>query len=128
MLLLEAVFAFFFSFALAYLFAAAFDRRGPWGTTWSMALVAFGIVLAAGLWIEPFGPPVYGLYFAPFIVTGLLVMLLFAAIPVGVATRRPTTKGSVTGDIALGMTFWIMIVALAAVSLVAITTETAGMI
>jgi hypothetical protein len=128
MLLTQLIFGFVVSFALAYLFSAVFDRRGPWGTTWSMALVAFGFVMAAGMWVAPFGPAIAGFYPAPFVIPALLIMLLFAAVPMGVQSQRPTTEGSVTGDIALGLTFWGMMLALAAVTVAAVVTSTAGVV
>lgn len=124
MLLVEFIVAFVIAIALAYAFAALFDRRGPWGSTWSMALVGFLFILAAAMWIEPFGPVLFGVYFVPFLIVGFLFMLLMAAIPPRVPETEPTTTGSVTSDIALGFTFWLMIIAFAAVTLGAVVAGT----
>lgn len=123
MLIAEIVLAFVLAFGFAYAFALLFGRPGPWGSAWTTGLIAFLFILGFGLLLEPFGPAFYGVFFLPFLLVAAVVMLLFVAIPPRPAPPappaspvEPTTEGSVTGDLALGATFWVMVVALLAVA------------
>ncbi len=74
---------------------------------------------AGGLWITPFGSAWLGVYWMPFVVTGLVVALLLAA--TDQSSRRsyerketdPDHVGHAALATAFGLLFWILIMALA---------------
>lgn len=73
----------FFSVLLALLvgsfFYYVFKYTGPWGSFWTFLLILILAGLAASVWIEPFGPPIYNVAWAPILVVILLFALLLAA-------------------------------------------------
>lgn len=81
---------------------------------WSLFAVLFLLLLSAtwagGIWITPFGPTIWGSYWLPFIVVGVLVALLLAALPpeptLPVSEKTPPVSET---SIALGLAFWVVI-------------------
>jgi hypothetical protein len=70
----------FFSFAIALVlslvFAAVIRRRGPRvGFFWFFLLI-FLATWAIGVWVQPFGPSLWGGYWLPFLIAGFIVALL----------------------------------------------------
>ncbi len=65
-------------------------RRSPSSSGWADALflflVFFLLIWAGGVWLEPFGPVLWGGYWLPFVAVGLIALLLLAA--AGTSRRR----------------------------------------
>jgi hypothetical protein len=106
---------------IALLFTAIFVgrccRRGPWASLWTFFVILFLATWAGGLWITPFGPLIFGIYWMPFLLIGLLVALLLAAAEPVCPPR--TTKEAVEQakeEIAVERTinafFWVLAVML----------------
>ncbi len=67
------------SLILALLLTGLFmltTRKAGWkkGSIW-IFLIIFLITWAGGLWLKPFGPALWGIYWLPFLLTGLVVFL-----------------------------------------------------
>lgn len=103
--------------------------------------VFFIIFLAAwagGLWLHPVGPLLWGTYWIPPLVAGILIAFIIAAVaparrpPVeGNPGRRPTFEGrhaeaekQVNANVLFGGFFWILIIALIAAVFVAYALRT----
>lgn len=118
MFLAEILFAIGIALVLTAIFSAAFGSTGPWPSFW----VFFGIVLlvawAAGLWARPFGPALWGVYWLPFVVFGLIAALVIAAatppspdVPPDVPDRPlPANDVAATeASIAISVFVWILV-------------------
>jgi hypothetical protein len=81
MIVADIIFALLVALIFGFAFYALFRRPGPWSSMWVFILVSFLVILAIGAWAAPLGAPVYNVHWIPFVMAGLLVMLLFAAIP-----------------------------------------------
>jgi hypothetical protein len=71
---------------LTVAFAAMFDATGPWSGFWAFFVVTLLVAWAAGVWVRPFGPPLWGIYWAPYLTFGLIAALIVAA---ATPRRRP---------------------------------------
>ncbi len=125
MFLLDLLFAIVIGLLLVLLFSAPFRGRMPLGSFWLFLLIVFLVTWAGGLWIEPFGPTLFNVAWAPFLIVGVFVTLLLLA--AAVPANPPRTPGEAVeqareaeaaGAVLAGLTafFWIFIV----VSLIAI--------
>src|SRR5690606_8371874 len=74
---------------------------------------------AGGLWLSPIGPPLWGVYWLPFVIVGLLVALIMAA-AADVGGRRyghagsEATETEVAAVTAFGLLFWVLMLTLLA--------------
>ncbi len=104
-------------------FTAFAGGLGPSREVLGVFLLTVLVTWSVGVWVAPFGPALWGRYWLPFLVPGLLFLLLLAAL---VPTRRapPTYQEAVdraraddasagTALVALSGLFWVLIVALA---------------
>ncbi len=81
---LDLLVAFIIAIILAVIFGGL-GRYGPWrGIVWFFLIVLLA-AWVGGVWAQPIGPPVYGVYWLPFLWIGLLIALLLAA----ASPRRP---------------------------------------
>ncbi|MFP4395970.1 MAG: hypothetical protein ACLFTI_11970 [Anaerolineales bacterium] len=134
----EFVFALAIALLLTGFFFVAFRYRGPWDVWWLFLVVIFLAAWAGGLWIEPIGPPLFEIYWLPFLLVGLLFALILAAAvpprpprlpgrpraPRTPRTRRaatPTTPAEEETALAVGLFFWLMLVSLMVVILIGYT-------
>jgi hypothetical protein len=81
---------------LTVAFTAVFDATGPWSGFWAFFVITLLVAWAAGLWVRPFGSPLWGIYWAPYLTFGLIAALIVAAATPrrrsgrrGLAGRRP---------------------------------------
>ncbi len=109
----------FTSFVIALLIALIVSlvfpgkqRQLPWAGFWPLFLMTFLLVWLGGVWLVPFGPAVYGFYWAPFVVTGIVLALLIAAVtlpsPAEVRVDRSREAKIVTA--AVSVFFWVLII------------------
>lgn len=109
---------------LTFLFSAAFSWTGPWpGFAWFFVLILL-TSWAAGLWVRPFGPPLFGVFWMPYLVFGLIAALLVAAAsPPEGARRRPGSAPRPPSErdedvaaegaaVAVGLFFWLLVLVL----------------
>ncbi len=82
-----------------------------------MFTIFFLVVWAAGVWARPLGPPLWGVYWLPFLFAGVIVFLIMLAV---VPPRRPRTRREAveqareeTEAVSLfGCFFWVLLVIL----------------
>jgi hypothetical protein len=112
--------------ALLSLLVGAFSGARParYGGSAAVVILFYFMILfftswAGGLWLRPFGPPLWGAYWLPFVLVGLLMALMLAAF----GRRAPQFTGRSTepgidgrepasSTAAFGLVFWIVIAAL----------------
>lgn len=108
---------------LMWAFFAVFLRRpGPWPSGMFFLAVIFLCTWAGGIWIQPFGPVMGGVFVLPFFIVALLVALLIAA----ASAPRPQDKGKDSDEeseppiavIAISGFFWVLLFVLLASALV----------
>lgn len=86
-------------------------------------MLIFLLSWAGGVWLTPMGPPLLGAYWLPFLLVGLTVALLLAAVPMG--RKRESTvelvdvkrekKEEKAALMVMGTFFWILVLTLIAV-------------
>jgi hypothetical protein len=95
MVVLDVLVALAVAVLVTALFMAVYGSAGPWPSFWVFFAVVLLASLAAGLWARPFGPALWGVHWAPFLVAGVLVALVIAAAsPPRGARRRPPGRAS----------------------------------
>jgi hypothetical protein len=94
------------------------------GTILFFFLILFLASWAGGLWLTPVGPPLWGGFWAPFLLVGIFVTLMLAA--AGEPSRHYDSRSRVTEPstaeeatetaavVAFGMMFWVLILGLVA--------------
>jgi hypothetical protein len=121
-----------FAFIVALVFTAILvplmgwrrpDYKATWRTAFFVFLLLFLFAWAGGVWLAPFGPTFYNVYWVPFVVIAVLyALLLLAATPPRLPGSR--TRGvveSATAEAeredmaaeAFGLFFWVLAVLLA---------------
>ena len=124
MILLHLLFAAVVAVLLTLAFAGACRRCGPWENALWFFIIVLLVAWVGGVWIEPVGPPLWGVYWIPFLGMGLLIALLLAA---ATPAPRPPKRlpeareqmeaeaeapAAITTALALGWFFWALLVAL----------------
>jgi hypothetical protein len=79
MMLWEILFAIGIALVMTAIFAVLFRRTGPWASYLVFFAIIFLGAWAAGVWLAPLGPHIFGVYWIPFLVFGLIFALLLAA-------------------------------------------------
>lgn len=96
--------------------------EATWPTVFFVFLLLFLFAWAGGVWLVPFGPTLYSVYWVPFvIVAALYVLLLLAAAPPRLPGSRPrgdvqnttvTAEREEVAAEAFGLFFWLLAVLL----------------
>jgi hypothetical protein len=121
MIVADALFALFLSLVLILVLGVGLRMRGPWSTPWALFLVLFLFTWAAGAWASPVGPTVYDVYWLPFALFGLFLLLFVAATAKPLAEPEPAERPEEESEVAAearaaehaaaGITvfFWLML-------------------
>jgi len=117
MFFIHLIYALFFAALLTAVFFGIFRTRGPWSSLVLFLLVVFLASWAGGAWLSPFGPVLWGSSFLPFLLVGLLISLLLAAVApsekaestVELVNTRERPRERATALTALSVFFWILI-------------------
>jgi hypothetical protein len=118
MLFVDLLVALLVGIVLTIVFAALFRNTGPWGAWWAFLLIVVLATWAGGLWITPFGPPIWGYTWLPFLLVGVFFALLIAAAtpvprrPLNRVERGKAQEAAAETATALGIFFWVLIVGL----------------
>ncbi len=97
--------------------AAASPSFSVVSTALFVFLVLFFATWAGGIWLTPVGPPVWGSYWIPFVVIGVLIALFLAT--VGAPRPRPSevqqrpARAPAPRPALFGLLFWLLLLALA---------------
>jgi len=119
MFVAHLLFALVIGFILTLVFAVGFRRSGPWGSVAIFFAIVFLLTWAGGLWIAPFGPSLWGVYWLPFFIVGLLFALLLAASgpsrpPRNAQEAVEGAKAEIAVQSILNLFLWLLIVGLIA--------------
>lgn len=127
MVFLELIAALVVSSLLSVLFVLTTRREsGRSGLFW-IFLIIFPATWAGGIWIRPFGPPVWGIHWLKFLVAGSISALFLAASVTRVPPRarhetlkmleriKQEKKLEQITYSTLSLSFWILLAALIAV-------------
>lgn len=114
------VFAFVVALLLGGILAAIFGRTRGVDAFWTSFVFFFLIILLTtwvfGLWIAPFGPLIGDVAWVPFVVVGIIIALIIAAVAPTAPQRRPSTPEEAEDQQAVatlfGTFFWILVVVL----------------
>jgi hypothetical protein len=122
MLIVDFVIALFVALVISLVLVVAFGWKHPRHTTLFPSFLLLFILLlfmiwAGGVWIGPWGPSIRGSYLFPFVMVGVIVALLVAAlVPPGngkkVLTKEATSRTKNAAGIFLGALFLLLIVAI----------------
>lgn len=125
MFLLDLMWAFLLGWLFTLLLTGPLGWRHPArakGPAPASALFLFVIfflaIWAGGVWLIPFGPTIGGGYWLPFLVVGLFVLLVVAALstpsrpPRGAAEAEVEAEEAAVAGTVLGVFFWILLLGL----------------
>jgi K+ transporter len=101
---------------VSVLFYYVFKSTGPWENFWIFLLILTLAGLAAGFWIAPVGPVMWGIAWVP-----ILIVIIIFALLLGAASPRQqerTVTNSENGEPApqdrkaatIGALFWILLI------------------
>jgi len=85
MIVLELLFAFIVALVLSTLLMLMWGREAKRTGFFWLFLTILLSSWAGGVWVRPFGPPLWGIHWFPFLSSGLIVALIFAVF----APKRP---------------------------------------
>jgi hypothetical protein len=119
MVVTDFLFALVVTFVIFLIFSRGFQRTGPFaGVVWFFLMILFAS-WAGGVWVRPIGPALWGVYWVPFVMVGLLVaLLLFASTPTQPFVKPPRplddqAEAEVEAEVlgaTLGASFWVMLI------------------
>lgn len=115
----EIIIALLMAIIIGSIFYYVFKVTGPWGSFWTFILILILAGIAAGAWVEPVGPTVYGTpWLSTLIVIFLFALLIAAATPPRRKPETPAEREAMAeasaeasgGAIALGVFFWVLLI------------------
>ena len=80
MILMDVVFALIIALLLVLIFTIIFRAKPPDFGSVAFFLIVFLSSWAGGIWLTPIGPVSWGVYWLPFLLVGVMVALLLAAV------------------------------------------------
>ncbi|MGW8195048.1 MAG: hypothetical protein ACWGOX_12365 [Desulforhopalus sp.] len=85
----QFIFSLVIAFSLSVIFSLFLRMKDPRSGFFFFFLMLFLVTLAGGLWIKPFGPTIYGVYWVPLMLIGVLAgLFLYQSAP----RRLPRSK------------------------------------
>lgn len=95
------------------------SREGPAAGLLFLFIILFLFIWAGGVWVTPFGPPMWGSYFLTFLFVGIIIVLLLAAAAPPRRRRvmtpneaRQEAEAEEAAAAAFGVFFWILLIVL----------------
>lgn len=117
---IHLLFALIIGLLLAAIFAGVSRRRG-WDLFWMFFLIVFLGSWAGGVWIRPFGPAAYGVYWMPVLFVGVIISLLLVVLLPSPPPRETADtvelveageEASSGGPMMFGPFFWLLLAVL----------------
>ena len=124
MIIPEFAFALMIALVFSVLFAWLIRRQGPRGGFFWFFLIILLSTWAGGIWMAPFGPVLWGVYWLPFLVIAFIFSLMVSLSAHGrdLRTREETLKEIEDARkekaleeltyVTLGVFFWFLLAAL----------------
>lgn len=116
MLWADLLFALIVALIFTAVFAGGLRRPGPWAGWWWFFVIVLLAGMIAALWVEPIGPPLWGVAtWLPILWLALLFALLLAAAsqpPPPVQRRPPAVEGeeaATAATVVIGAFFWLLL-------------------
>ncbi len=112
----DLFFVFMIAIILTAVIGGAFRRSGPRESLVVFFFIIFLAAWAGGIWIHPFGPPFFGVFWLPFLIVGLIVALLVAALEIPEEKRKDTPRAGAAERVSraemFSLFFWLFLVIL----------------
>jgi hypothetical protein len=82
MFFIHFIFALFFALLLSAIFSLGLRKKGPRENLFLFFIIIFLAAWAGGIWLDPFGPFLWGVPWLPFLFAGLIFSFILAAVSV----------------------------------------------
>lgn len=122
-MIVDFLIAFLIALVITWFFSVAVGTTGPWSGFWVFFLLILLFSWTMGLWVRPMGPALWGVYWLPYVVFGVvLALVIAAATPLDDRPRRGSRvprsetpeEAAVAGTVvAVSMFLWIALVVMA---------------
>ncbi len=131
MLFVNVLVAILIAAVVGVFFYYVFKFAGPWGNFWAFLTVLILAGVAAGAWIEPFGPVVYEVAWVPVLFVIFLFALLLAALSPPSARRTASIPEDPLLEVpeeeapfmAISAVFWIFLAFLLVAAVIGIVRQ-----
>ena len=122
MFLFQFLLSLFLAFLLTAIYMLGFKRKAACVGIGALFLIIFLVTWAGGVWLTPFGNPMWGVYWWPFLFTAIFITLLLAAAAPGrpprsaaeAKSKAPETKRQEASGVVLSVFFWLLVILLIA--------------
>jgi len=115
----DLIFALVVGLVFAAIFSLVFRRTGPWASFFVFFVIIALASWAGGVWFRPVGPPVFGVFWIPFLIFGFIIAILMAAAAPSRIYRARRKAMDDRTVIAAFDTFFIMLIGILVVSIIA---------
>ena len=125
-MIVDSLLALLIAVVLTWFFTVAVGTTGPWSGFWVFFILILLFSWTMGLWVRPMGPALWGVYWMPYLVFGVvLALVIAAATPLDDRAQRSQRHSRVphseTPDelavagtvVAVGVFVWIALVVMA---------------
>ena len=92
MYIIPFLFALFYAIILTLLLVTLFGSVGDWKSSWPLFIIILFSAVAAGLWVVPIGPALWGFYYLPTFIVALIFALLLAITMPGRNKKKANEK------------------------------------
>lgn len=86
--LIDIIVTAFFTLIMMIIFISIFRKYQPWPNYLLFFLVLFLGTWAGGVWLTPVGPTVWNIFWLPFLITAIILMLFMSAIVSGIKLHK----------------------------------------
>jgi uncharacterized membrane protein YraQ (UPF0718 family) len=117
MFLWDLIFALAVGLVFAAIFSLIFRRTGPWASFFVFFIIIALASWAGGVWLLPVGPPLFGVFWIPFLIFGFTFAILLAA---SAPSRTYRSRRRATEDQSVVAAFDVFFIVLIGVLIAAI--------
>ena len=114
----DLIFALAVGLVFAAIFSLVFGRTGPWASFFVFFIIIALAAWAGGVWFKPVGPPVFGVFWIPFLIFGFIFAILMAAAAPSRTYRIRRNAGDDRAVIAAFDVFFIVLLGILIVSII----------
>jgi hypothetical protein len=118
MLVFDLLIALLVALLLTSIVVLGFRRTGPWASFLLLFFVIFLATWAGGIWLLPFGRPLGGVYWLPFLMVGIIFALLLSSIvpwqkeeesSIKLVTQKEKKAQERSARRRAGLLFWVFV-------------------
>jgi hypothetical protein len=118
MFIWDLVFALAVGLIFAAIFSLVFRRTGPWASFFVFFAIIALAAWAGGVWLQPVGPPLFGVFWVPFLIFGFIFAILMAAAAPSSSYRSRRRAAEDRAVIAAFDVFFIVLIGILVASIV----------